>query len=217
MTFRITRRAGVVAATCMATVLALAAPAFAHTEIQLDPAQAGAAGAVMKVKSEAESDTAGIASVQIFMPQGMDPKVTLVSGPDGWKAQVGPDNVTVSGPALAKKVDAEFSLKLGQLPTTESVLTFKTLVTYSDGKVDRWIGAPGSDNPAPTVSLAPAAAVETTAPIKPSNAENIAPASSVAEPASSSNTTAWWLVGAIVVAMVAAGAVWVARRRRNTP
>jgi uncharacterized protein len=34
-----------------------------------------------------------------------------------------------------------------------SSLTFKAVQTYSNGKVVRWIGAPDSDTPAPTVAL----------------------------------------------------------------
>ena len=33
------------------------------------------------------------------------------------------------------------------------MLTFKTVQTYSDGKVVRWIGAPDSDQPAPTIDV----------------------------------------------------------------
>src|SRR3954463_5499779 len=36
-------------------------------------------------------------------------------------------------------------------------LTFKALQTYSDGEVVRWIGAPGSDEPAPQVTVTAAA------------------------------------------------------------
>ena len=32
-------------------------------------------------------------------------------------------------------------------------LTFKAVQTYDDGEVARWIGAPDSDTPAPTVTL----------------------------------------------------------------
>lgn len=36
------------------------------------------------------------------------------------------------------------------------VLTFKTVQTYSDGSVVRWIGSPDADKPAPTVNVGPA-------------------------------------------------------------
>lgn len=221
MTLKISRRAGIVAATSLATVLATilatATPALAHTEISLDPAQAGAPSAVLKVKAEAENDSAGIKSVQMFMPQGIDPaQVTLAAAPEGWTVQPGSDNVTVSGAALQPKTPAEFSLKLGPLPATESSLTFKTLVTYADGKIDRWIGAPGSGNPAPTVSLAPAGAVQTTGAAIRSEAQ--AEVSAVSNPdSSSSGSTIWWIIAVIVLAIVAFGLWMMARRRRNAP
>jgi uncharacterized protein YcnI len=217
MTFSITRRTGTVLATSLATtlagVLAFATPAFAHTQITLDPAQAGAPSATMKVNAEAENEAAGIQSVQIFMPEGIDPaKITLAAGPEGWTLQAGPDNVTVSGVPLPEKTDAAFSLTFGPLPATASVLTFKTLVNYADGKIDRWIGAPGSSNPAPTVSLAAANAAPTTgAAIRSDGAAvDTAPAPGPA----SSNTAVWWIVGIVVVALAGAG-LWVAARRRN--
>ena len=221
MTFSITRRAGVMAATTLAAtataVLALATPAFAHTQITLDPARAGAPSATMKVDAEAENDSAGITSVQIFMPQGIDSaKVALAAGPDGWSAQAAADNVTIGGAALPPKTNAAFSLTLGPLPASAGVLTFKTLVTYSDGKIDRWIGAPNSSNPAPTVSLAPADAAPTTGAAIRSN--DAAIDSVVASPeASSSNGALWWIVGIVVAAVIAAGALVYARRSRNTP
>lgn len=214
MTSLTTRRAGIVAAATLAAVLALASPALAHTEISLDPAQAGAPSATLKVKSEAESDTAGIKSVQMFMPQGVDPsQVTLAAGPEGWTLQNGPDNVTVTGTPLAVKVDAEFSLKLGALPATATELTFKTLVTYTDGKVDRWIGAPNSDNPAPTVSLAPAGAVITTAPAI--RSQQAQPTPSATPAPSSSNSAVWWILGIVALLIIAVG-VWMVRSRRNS-
>lgn len=216
MTLKISRRAGIVAATSLATVLALATPALAHTEISLDPAQAGASSATLKVRSEAENDAAGIESVQMFMPQGVDAaKVTLAAGPDGWTLKAGADNVTVSGTPLPTKADAEFSLKLGPLPATESSLTFKTLVTYADGKIDRWIGAPGSSNPAPTVSLAPAGAVSTTNDVV-IRSEAPGATSAVSAPDSSSSSGAiWWIIGIAVLAVAAVGLWLMARRRRG--
>jgi len=172
----------------------------------------------MKVNAEAENDVAGIASVQIFMPAGINPaEITLLAGPDGWAAKSAADNVTVSGPALPKKTDAAFSLKLGPLPTSETVLTFKTLVTYTDGKIDRWIGAPGSANPAPTVSLAPAAATPATsvpairseAPAQTTGGETPAP--------SSSNGPLWWIIAVVVLVVIAVGVWLAARRGRGRP
>jgi uncharacterized protein YcnI len=38
---------------------------------------------------------------------------------------------------------------------TGKALTFKTVQTYDNGKVSRWIGPPSSDQPAPTVNVTP--------------------------------------------------------------
>jgi len=46
-----------------------------------------------------------------------------------------------------------------QIPhKANTALSFKTLQTYSNGQIVRWIGAPTSDTPAPQVNVTPAAA-----------------------------------------------------------
>jgi uncharacterized protein YcnI len=57
----------------------------------------------------------------------------------------------------------EFDISVGPLPDVSS-LSFKTLQTYSDGTVVRWIdpaapeGQPEPEHPAPTLALVPASA-----------------------------------------------------------
>jgi Domain of unkown function (DUF1775) len=218
---RIAGRAAVVAGFAVATVAMLAAPALAHTEIELTPARAGAANATMKVTAEAENTKAGIKSVRMVLPPGITAsQVTLAKGPTGWALQPTSDGFTVTGPTLKVKTDAEFTVTIAQVPADAKVLTFKTLVTYSNGDVDRWIGAAGDSNPAPFVSLAPApsstvaspspSAVATGAAAAPSSP---AVASSPAAPAGSSSVVGW-VVAAIVVGLVVIGlVVWLMRRR----
>src|SRR5439155_989881 len=51
----------------------------------------------------------------------------------------------------------DFDVAFGQLPDDSDQLTFKTLQTYSDGKVARWIEEPAGgdepENPAPVLKL----------------------------------------------------------------
>jgi uncharacterized protein YcnI len=47
----------------------------------------------------------------------------------------------------------DFPLSVAMPDAPGSTLTFKAVQTYSDGKVVRWIGDPGSDTPAPQVSV----------------------------------------------------------------
>ncbi|MEV6600063.1 DUF1775 domain-containing protein [Actinoplanes sp. NPDC051346] len=233
------RVAGGAAAAAAGCLLALpgAHPASAHTEITIDPARAGAKNALATVHAEAESETAGVTKVQVFLPVGITPEdVTQVSLPKKWKLTKQQDSYTVAGPALAVGRGAEHQIRIRQLPTYASV-TFKVLQSYSDGRTDRWIALPGedgsaSDNPAPTVQLAGGsgaaptatpspASVPPSAASAPSSSPATAPASAVGtprtEPAaneSSGTSPLWWIVGAVLVAAVIAAAVIVARRRR---
>ncbi len=47
----------------------------------------------------------------------------------------------------------EFGLSMRIPNAPGTTLTFKATQTYSDGEVVKWNGAPGSDTPAPTVSV----------------------------------------------------------------
>jgi uncharacterized protein YcnI len=207
----------------IAASVLVAGPAFAHTEIEISPARAGAANAVMSVNAEAESRSAGITSLRVFPPSGIAPTdITAVKVPTGWKLSTQPDSFTVAGPKLPVGTNAEFQVRIGQLPNAQS-LTFKVLQTYSDGRVDRWIGDPASDNPAPVVKLAAAppaatttaaAAPSTTAPAQPSSSPAGVPA---AQPASHDSDNTWiWVALALLILVAAAGSwVWIARRRHS--
>ncbi|GHJ47039.1 hypothetical protein Cs7R123_43810 [Catellatospora sp. TT07R-123] len=219
---RVLGRVAVVAAAGAVAVAVMALPASAHTEIELKPAQAGATNATLKVNAEAESDAAGIKSVQMVLPEGITPaEVTLASGPAGWALKPTGDGFTVAGPALRTGTDAAFTVTLAQLPAAATVLVFKTLVTYGNGDVDRWIGAASDSNPAPFVSLKPAAASPSAVPsasaLAPTGSAAASPqvsASAAADSASPSNTG--WIATAVVVALLVAGAaVWLVRRGRS--
>jgi len=208
----------------LACTLAVAAPAFAHTEIELDNPQAGATNVTMNVTAEAENDGAGIVSVRLVLPDGIAPTdASLVSGPAGWTLTQGTDGVTVAGAALKIGTDAKFTVRLAQLPATASVLVFKSLVTYQDGKVDRWIEVPGPsnlkpDHPAPVVSLRPAPVVATSAPPTtgapsptPSAPTSVAPRAA----ANKGGTGLGWLIAVLVVLVAAAAVGYVVVRRRR--
>nr|WP_296070388.1 DUF1775 domain-containing protein [uncultured Actinoplanes sp.] len=212
--------------------LALAAgPALAHVEVSADKTTAGARDVTLTFHGEAENDQAGIASERVVLPEGIAPaSVTLVKAPAGWTFRQNPDGFTVSGKALRIGADAEWKVKIAKLPEGETRLSFKTVETYGNGDVSRWIeiqepGQPEPDNPAPLVTLkpgpkapaAPSGAAPSTAP--PSTAAttstpSLAPAAS-ADEADGGSSKAWiW----IVVALAAAGAVvFLLARRRRTP
>jgi uncharacterized protein YcnI len=143
---------------------ALAAPAWAHVQVEADPGSPGATNATLKIMAAGESGTAGTSKLEVVADPAIPAdQVTLVSGPSGWTLTPGTDGgFTLAGPALAKGTDAEASLKVIKLPDAPQV-TFKVVQTYSDGEVVRWIeltGADGKepDNPAPIVKLSPGVA-----------------------------------------------------------
>lgn len=232
------RAATLAITTGLATALALlgtAGPAAAHAEATIDNPTAGAADVTLTVTAEAESSSAGITSVRIALPPGINPgQVSLANAPSGWTLTANDDGYTVGGPALQVGADARHVVRIAELPATAGVLLFKTLVTYTDGQVDRWIEAPSASNPepaqpAPTVSLRPgpaATAATPTAPATPTptgaapetGATSAGPvAGSVAGSADGGGSG--WIVPVllgIVAAVAAAVAVAVVRRRRST-
>jgi uncharacterized protein YcnI len=158
----------------------LAAPAWAHVQVEADPGSPGAADATLKIMAAGESGTAGTSKLEVVADPAIPAdQVTLVSGPTGWTVTPGTNGgFTLAGPALAKGDDAHISVKVAKLPDAPQV-TFKVVQTYSDGEVVRWIeltGADGKepDNPAPVVKLTVGAASAISP--APANDEDAAPA-----------------------------------------
>lgn len=213
-------------------VLAVAGPAAAHVEVSADKTQAGASDVTLTFAGEAESETAGIKSERVYLPKGIAPEaVTLVKAPAGWTFARTADGFTVGGKALKIGTDAEWKVKIAKLPDGETRLSFRTLETYGDGKISRWIeiqkeGEEEPENPAPLVTLKPGpkptATTSAPASTPASSAAASVPAVSAsavvqADPVSdtSGGSSTWWiwvLIGALVVA---GGAVFLARRRRS--
>ncbi|MEV6963604.1 DUF1775 domain-containing protein [Hamadaea sp. NPDC051192] len=227
-----TRRLAAVAAGVALGALALAGQAFAHVEVSAKPAQALAADAVISFSAEAESGSAGISSVRVVLPQGIAPAdVSLVSAPAGWKFTPTADGYTVAGTTLKVKTDAAYKIKVKQLPNAKSV-AFKTLVTYSNGDVDRWIeiptaSDPNPEHPAPVLKLAAAAPGATpteAALVSPSPSDSASPSTGTQEAATATATTAaapasapmgagaWILLAVLAVVALALG-ITLARRK----
>ncbi|MFB9357924.1 DUF1775 domain-containing protein [Actinoplanes nipponensis] len=214
-------------------VLALAAPAAAHVEVSADKTRAGSTNVTLTFHGEAENPS-GIRSERVVLPAGIAPAdVTLVKAPPGWSFQATADGFTVGGKALPSGTDAEWKVRIAKLPDGETRLSFKTLETYADGEVARWIeiqeqGAEEPEQPAPLITLKPgpaaAPAPSSAAPAAPSSAAAPAASSpqaaevpatvqaeSVAETDEGSST--WW-IWVLVALVVAGGAGYLLVRRR---
>ncbi|MGW3624111.1 DUF1775 domain-containing protein [Streptomyces sp. NPDC000880] len=160
-----TRRLGTALTVATAAVLLTAGPAAAHVEVAADKAQALAEDVTLSFNAESESVKAGIVELRVVLPKGMSPAdVAYGQGPKGWTFTANDEGYTVKGPAVAVGKGAEYSVTVRQLPDAKA-LAFKTLQTYSDGRIDRWIELSesgggdehGHGSPAPVLKLAAAA------------------------------------------------------------
>lgn len=167
------------AATSVSALVLSATPAFAHVSVSASDAKQGAY-TTLTVKVPNESDTASTTSVKLQLPVEHPLASVSIQPKSGWTYTV--KKVTPSTPlstddgpvtSVISEVDwaadkgngigpgefDTFVLSVGPLPEVDA-LTFKTLQTYSDGKVSSWIEtpAPGStvepEHPAATLSLA---------------------------------------------------------------
>src|SRR5690348_1276478 len=223
-----TKRVATVAVAAALGVLALAGPALAHVEVSADKTTAGASDVTLTFTGEAENDKAGIKSERVVLPAGLDPAgVTLVKAPAGWKFTAAPDGFTVGGTPLKIGVDAVWKVKIAKLPDGQTRLSFKTLETYGDGSIVRWIeiqepGQPEPDNPAPLVTLqpGPSAAPSSAGPspvistTSPMNQTSLAAPPVADLPGDEgSGGGSWWLWVIVAVLLIGGGAVLVLRRR----
>lgn len=157
------------AAAVAASVL-VATPAGAHVTLQPNTAPAGAFKR-LDVRVPNESDTASTKKVEVQFPPGF---VFLTYEPvPGWKVEIekrkldepvevmgeerteeiGGVTMTATGDGIAPGQFQDFGLSLRLPEQAGEKLTFKSLQTYSDGEVVRWIGEPDSEKPAPQVTL----------------------------------------------------------------
>lgn len=171
----ILRRAATVTALTAAGVLAAAGAASAHVTVHPESYEKGATDGVLTFRVPNEEDSASTTKVQVFLPTDHPVLGVMVHPQDGWtpkvtttklKTPVKTDDGTITEAVSAVtwtggKIGAgqyeDFDVAFGQLPDDGGQLVFKTLQTYSDGNVARWIEAPtGGDepeNPAPVLKL----------------------------------------------------------------
>ncbi|MGC5007937.1 YcnI family protein [Streptomyces sp. DT203] len=228
------RRAGTLTALATAGVLTAAGSAFAHVTVHPDSYAKGAADGVLTFRVPNEEDTADTTEVQVFLPTDHPVLGVLVTPQDGWTAKVtttrlktpvktddgtitdAVSRITWSGGRIRSGEYHDFDVAFGQLPDDTDQLGFKTLQTYSDGKVVRWIeetqkGGEEPESPVPVLKLTARTTGDENAPMTASSSEPKATAE-----ASSSDSTARGLgIAGLVVGvlgLVAAG-VAIARGR----
>ncbi|MET8248907.1 YcnI family protein [Streptomyces sp. NPDC005202] len=232
------RRAGIVTALAAAGVLTAAGVASAHVTVHPDSYAKGATDGVLTFRVPNEEDTASTTKVQVYLPTDHPVLGVLVTPQDGWTAKVttsklktpvktddgtitdAVSEITWTGGKIGPGQYHDFNAAFGQLPDDTDQLTFKTLQTYSDGKVVRWIeqaqGGQEPENPAPVLKLTARGSEET--PAASTGSGNAKSSTSAASASSSSDSTARGLgiAGLVVGVLGLAAAVFAVVRTRST-
>jgi uncharacterized protein YcnI len=215
------RRVAVVVAAAM---LVPAAGAAAHVAIKPPRAAAGSE-ARLTLEVPNERPAAATRKIDLQMPAG----VTAVRARAlrGWKLRVREAGGEVrrvtltagAGRALTGDQRGRFGLRMTLPATPGRTLVFKVLQTYDNGEVVRWIGPPGTSEPAGRLRLGALAPKEATAPGEAEPDATPAPAPAEPDPGGGDGgdgddggVPIWAGIGLILLAAVAGSSL---ARRRN--
>ncbi len=178
------------------------APVAADAHVTLQPSSAAAGGFTrLDVRVPNERDDASTESVEVQFPDGF--ASASYEPVPGWTVKVtkrelatpietddgqiteGIDTITWTADserdAIPPGAFRDFGLSLRIPDQPGGKLTFRSLQTYTSGEIVRWIGADGSDNPAPIVTVTEEATGGEAA------AAHEAPAATAAPPAATSD------------------------------
>jgi uncharacterized protein YcnI len=194
------RRSVVALVGALVLVGVFAAPAFAHVTVSPDTALQGA-DQVLVFSVPNESDTASTTTVEVAFPEDHPIATASVLPVPGWTAKINMTkaatpiktdsgtstdqvaNVTWTGGTIAPGQFQQFTVNVG-LPADGTSLAFKTVQTYSDGTIVRWVdlttpGGAEPANPAPIVTLTKTAETTTATTAPAAVAKNVATSSDV--------------------------------------
>ncbi len=180
------RRIAIVLAAAGLALVAVAAPAWAHVEIEPGSATKGS-DAVLAFVVPNEKDPQTTTKVVVQFPTDHPIADALVEPIPGWTAEKTQFTVktpiqTDAGPVTSAIKDVtwtatgkgipvenfqEFRISVG-LPSDADSLSFPTIQTYSDGSTVQWVqvtpaGGPDPDNPVPVLTLTSGTTTPTTA------------------------------------------------------
>jgi uncharacterized protein len=149
--------------------LVLATGAQAHVSLHPNTVPAGSYP-TLQIRVPSEEESANTSKIAVQFPPGF---LEVSTGYlPGWKAEVQTTKlatpvktdegtiteqvreVTWSGGKIPPENFLDFPIS-ATIPDDAAgkALTFKTIQTYDNGKVTRWIGAPDSEEPAPTINV----------------------------------------------------------------
>ncbi|WP_411075346.1 YcnI family protein [Streptomyces sp. cmx-4-7] len=174
-------RAALAGGVALSSVVLLSGTAFAHVGVQPQGEAAKGGYATVNVKVPNERDNASTVKLEVNFPLD-HPLASVMPQPvPGWKAEVTKSKLdkplelhgkkineavskvtwTADGSGIGPGEFQQFPLSLGQLPEDADQLVLKSIQTYSNKEVVRWIeerkeGAEEPQNPAPVLKLSAA-------------------------------------------------------------
>ncbi|TXL92206.1 YcnI family protein [Streptomyces sp. IB2014 016-6] len=179
---RTARRAAVVGGVAASAVVLLAGPALAHVGVQPVGEAAKGGYATVNFKVPNERDDASTVKLEVNFPTEHPLASVSPQAVPGWKIAVTKSKldkpIEMHGKQITEAVSKvtwtatgdskvapgyfqQFPLSIGQLPEDADQLVFKTLQTYDNKEVVRWIDAPTEgaepESPAPVLALTAAA------------------------------------------------------------
>ncbi|RSS43694.1 YcnI family protein [Streptomyces sp. WAC08241] len=178
---RISTRAALAGGIALSSVVLLSGTAFAHVSVQPLGEAAKGGYATVNIKVPNERDNASTVKLEVNFPLD-HPLASVMPQPvPGWKAEVTKSKLdkplelhgkkineavskvtwTADGKGIEPGFFQTFPLSLGQLPEDADQLVLKSVQTYSNKEVVRWIeeqkeGAEEPQNPAPVLKLSAA-------------------------------------------------------------
>lgn len=178
---RTARRAAVVGGVAVSAVVLLAGPALAHVSVQPVGEAAKGGYATVNFKVPNERDDASTVKLEVNFPTEHPLASVSPQAVPGWKIVVTKSKldkpIELHGKQITEAVSKvtwtatgdgkvapgyfqQFPLSIGQLPEDADQLVFKTLQTYDNKEVVRWIDAPTEgaepESPAPVLALSAA-------------------------------------------------------------
>lgn len=174
---RIARRVAVVGGVAASAVVLLAGPALAHVGVQPVGEAAKGGYATVNFKVPNERDDASTVKLEVNFPTEHPLASVSPQAVPGWKIAVTKSKLakpielhgkqiteavskvtwTATGDGVEAGYFQQFPLSIGQLPEDADQLVFKSLQTYSNDEVVRWIDAPTEgaepESPAPVLAL----------------------------------------------------------------
>ncbi|MFC8289795.1 YcnI family protein [Streptomyces sp. NPDC057242] len=174
-------RAALAGGIALSSVALLSGTAFAHVSVQPQGEAAKGGYATVNIKVPNERDNASTVKLEVSFPLD-HPLASVMPQPvPGWKAEVTKSKLdkplelhgrtineavskvtwTAEGTGIGPGQFQQFPLSLGQLPENADELVLKSVQTYSNKEVVRWIeeqkeGAEEPQNPAPVLKLSAA-------------------------------------------------------------